>query len=60
MRIRASVAVADGYHRFSFAGNSTTSAVSAAGDFVDVQWTPGASAGNSWLQSYNHSIASPV
>ncbi|MGW1912774.1 calcium-binding protein [Streptomyces sp. NPDC002076] len=30
-------ATADGYYRFSFAGNSTTSAVSAAGDFVDVQ-----------------------
>ena len=30
-------ATVDGYYRFSFAGNSTTSAVSAAGDFVDVQ-----------------------
>lgn len=27
----------DGYYRFSFAGNSTASAVSAAGDLVDVQ-----------------------
>ncbi|MGW2740793.1 calcium-binding protein [Streptomyces sp. NPDC001450] len=27
----------DGYYRFSFAGNSTTAAVSATGDFVDVQ-----------------------
>ncbi|UXY28304.1 calcium-binding protein [Streptomyces sp. HUAS TT20] len=30
-------ATADGYYRFSFAGNSTTAAVSATGDFVDVQ-----------------------
>ncbi|MGW4568909.1 calcium-binding protein [Streptomyces sp. NPDC004561] len=30
-------ATADGYYRFSFAGNSTTSAVSATGDFVDVR-----------------------
>lgn len=30
-------ATADGYYRFSFAGNSSTAAVSAAGDFVDVQ-----------------------
>ncbi|WP_318202825.1 hypothetical protein [Streptomyces sp. SCL15-4] len=27
----------DGYYRYSFAGTSTTSAVSAAGDYVDVQ-----------------------
>jgi len=27
----------DGYYRFSFAGSATTSAVSAAGDYVDVQ-----------------------
>ncbi|MEV5171672.1 calcium-binding protein [Streptomyces flaveolus] len=30
-------ATVDGYYRFSFAGGSTTSAVSATGDFVDVQ-----------------------
>ncbi|AKN71018.1 sarcoplasmic reticulum histidine-rich calcium-binding protein [Streptomyces sp. PBH53] len=30
-------ATADGYYRFSFAGNSSTQAVSAAGDLVDVQ-----------------------
>ncbi|CAM5530163.1 calcium-binding protein [Streptomyces fumanus] len=30
-------ASADGYYRFSFAGNSTTGAVNAAGDFVDVK-----------------------
>jgi hypothetical protein len=30
-------ATADGYYRFSFAGNSSTSAVSATGDYVDVQ-----------------------
>ncbi|MFF8861570.1 calcium-binding protein [Streptomyces sp. NPDC015139] len=30
-------ATADGYYRFSFAGNSTTAAVSATGDFVDVK-----------------------
>ncbi|AYN40753.1 hypothetical protein D9753_19785 [Streptomyces dangxiongensis] len=30
-------ATADGYYRFSFAGSSTTPAVSATGDFVDVQ-----------------------
>ncbi|GGX46882.1 hypothetical protein [Streptomyces fructofermentans] len=30
-------AAADGYFRYSFAGTSTTPAVSAAGDFVDVQ-----------------------
>jgi hypothetical protein len=30
-------ASADGYYRYSFAGTSTTPAVSAAGDFVDVQ-----------------------
>ncbi|UFR03827.1 calcium-binding protein [Streptomyces sp. Go40/10] len=30
-------ATADGYYRFSFAGNASTAAVSAAGDFVDVK-----------------------
>ncbi|MFK4099787.1 hypothetical protein ACI2L1_06850 [Streptomyces sp. NPDC019531] len=30
-------ATADGYYRYSFAGTTTTSSVSAAGDFVDVQ-----------------------
>jgi hypothetical protein len=30
-------ATADGYYRFSFAGTTTTSPVSATGDFVDVQ-----------------------
>ncbi|WP_031169255.1 hypothetical protein [Streptomyces durhamensis] len=30
-------ATVDGYYRFSFAGTSTTPAVNAAGDFVDVQ-----------------------
>ncbi|MEV5148979.1 hypothetical protein [Streptomyces sp. NPDC052727] len=30
-------ATADGYYRFSFAGTTTTPAVSAAGDFVDVK-----------------------
>ncbi|MCS0600410.1 calcium-binding protein [Streptomyces sp. LP11] len=30
-------ATADGYYRFSFAGNSSTGSVSAAGDFVDVK-----------------------
>ncbi|MEU0049451.1 calcium-binding protein [Streptomyces sp. NPDC006184] len=30
-------ASADGYYRYSFAGNSTTAAVSATGDFVDVK-----------------------
>ncbi|MFB7245916.1 hypothetical protein CW362_20855 [Streptomyces populi] len=30
-------ATADGYYRYSFAGTSTTSAVSATGDYVDVQ-----------------------
>ncbi|MEU3824812.1 hypothetical protein AB0F36_05750 [Streptomyces sp. NPDC029080] len=30
-------ATADGYYRFSFAGTTTTAAVSAAGDFVDVK-----------------------
>lgn len=30
-------ASADGYYRFAFAGNSTTGAVNAAGDFVDVK-----------------------
>ncbi|GHI06866.1 hypothetical protein AQI88_39350 [Streptomyces cellostaticus] len=30
-------ASADGYYRYSFAGTSTTSAVSATGDYVDVQ-----------------------
>jgi len=30
-------AAGDGYFRYSFAGTSTTPAVSAAGDFVDVQ-----------------------
>ncbi|MEV5317022.1 calcium-binding protein [Streptomyces sp. NPDC052687] len=30
-------ATADGYYRYSFAGTSTTPAVSAAGDYVDVQ-----------------------
>ncbi|MEV6115012.1 calcium-binding protein [Streptomyces sp. NPDC052109] len=30
-------ATADGYYRFSFAGNSSTAATSAAGDYVDVQ-----------------------
>ncbi|MCF4138952.1 hypothetical protein L1856_22690 [Streptomyces sp. Tue 6430] len=30
-------ATADGYYRYSFAGTSTTPAVSAAGDFVDVR-----------------------
>jgi hypothetical protein len=30
-------ATADGSYRFSFAGNTSTSAVSAAGDYVDVQ-----------------------
>jgi hypothetical protein len=30
-------ATADGYYRFSFAGTTTTPAVSAAGDFVDVR-----------------------
>ncbi|WP_405676565.1 calcium-binding protein [Streptomyces sp. NBC_01511] len=30
-------ATADGYYRFSFAGNSTTSAVNAAGDYIDVR-----------------------
>ncbi|MET7735626.1 hypothetical protein ABZT02_30295 [Streptomyces sp. NPDC005402] len=30
-------ATADGYYRYSFAGTTTTSPVSAAGDFVDVQ-----------------------
>ncbi|MFF8727983.1 calcium-binding protein [Streptomyces sp. NPDC015171] len=30
-------ASADGYYRYSFAGTSTTPAVSAAGDFIDVQ-----------------------
>ncbi|MEU5536796.1 calcium-binding protein [Streptomyces sp. NPDC020362] len=30
-------ATADGYYRFTYAGTSTTPAVSAAGDFVDVQ-----------------------
>jgi hypothetical protein len=30
-------ASADGYYRFSFAGNSTTGSVNSAGDFVDVQ-----------------------
>ncbi|WP_405796818.1 calcium-binding protein [Streptomyces sp. NBC_01506] len=30
-------ATADGYYRFSFAGTSTTPAVNAAGDYVDVQ-----------------------
>ncbi|GHI06865.1 hypothetical protein AQI88_39345 [Streptomyces cellostaticus] len=30
-------ATADGYYRFSFAGTSTTPAVNATGDFVDVQ-----------------------
>ncbi|MEU1008928.1 calcium-binding protein [Streptomyces sp. NPDC005890] len=37
-RLKTTVkATADGYYRFSFAGTSTTSAVSAAGDFVDVK-----------------------
>ncbi|GHH90791.1 hypothetical protein GCM10017779_12480 [Streptomyces capillispiralis] len=30
-------ATVDGYYRYSFAGTSTTPAVNAAGDFVDVQ-----------------------
>ncbi|MFB7504314.1 calcium-binding protein [Streptomyces broussonetiae] len=30
-------ATVDGYYRYSFAGNSATAAVSAAGDYVDVQ-----------------------
>ncbi|MFD8734645.1 hypothetical protein ACFV06_06955, partial [Streptomyces sp. NPDC059618] len=30
-------ASADGYYRYSFAGTTTTPAVSAAGDFVDVK-----------------------
>ncbi|MET9786102.1 hypothetical protein [Streptomyces canus] len=30
-------ATADGYYRYSFAGTTTTSSVSAAGDYVDVQ-----------------------
>ncbi|MEU9214253.1 hypothetical protein AB0D27_41810 [Streptomyces sp. NPDC048415] len=30
-------ATVDGYFRYSFAGTSTTPAVSATGDFVDVQ-----------------------
>ncbi|KQX83279.1 hypothetical protein ASD48_08820 [Streptomyces sp. Root1310] len=30
-------AAADGYYRYSFAGTTTTPAVSAAGDFVDVK-----------------------
>ncbi|MFH9673494.1 calcium-binding protein [Streptomyces sp. NPDC017405] len=30
-------ATADGYYRFSYAGNSSSAAVSAAGDFVDVK-----------------------
>jgi hypothetical protein len=33
----AVTATADGYYRYSFAGNSTTPAVNAPGDFVDVQ-----------------------
>ncbi|KOX03502.1 calcium-binding protein [Streptomyces sp. NRRL B-3648] len=37
-RLKTTVkATADGYYRYSFAGTSTTSAVSAAGDFVDVK-----------------------